>query len=176
MPHYITTHNSSGQAVFSTAIPEQPHIIPMRKDDPNDPSDLTILYTSHQYKADFSTESDITQYTHDRTHGLPPGQITPTNGWGVNIVTLGPGKSPNHRTMTLDVVYVLEGEIELTLDSGEMKVVRKGDSIVQRGTMHHWRNVTPSGGVARLLGVAVAAEESVRIGGRELGTEWHFEK
>ncbi|KAF2158832.1 hypothetical protein M409DRAFT_30704 [Zasmidium cellare ATCC 36951] len=175
MPQYITTHNSSGQAIFSTTVPEEPHRISMRPNDPSDPSDLTILYTSHAFKADLSGESDIQQYSHDRTNGLPPGQICPTNGWGVNIVTLGPGKSPNHRTMTLDVVYILEGEIELTLDSGEQRIVRKGDSIVQRGTMHQWRNVTPDNGVARLLGVAVASEEPVKVGEKELGTEWHFE-
>lgn len=169
MPNYITTHNAEGKAIFSNAIPSEPHKIPLA---PNSPSTLEIVYTSHVPKPDFTTETDLTQYTHDRIHSLPPGQICPPNGFGVNILTLGPGKTANHRTATLDVVYILEGVIELTLDSGEMRVVREGDTVVQRGTMHQWDNVTPGGGLARILGVAVTAKEPFLAGGREVGTEW----
>lgn len=76
--------------------------------------------------------------------------------------------------MTLDTIYVLEGEIELLLDSGEMKVLKAGDTIVQRGTMHQWNNVTPNGGVAKLFGVAVTSKEPIAVGGKELSTEWNF--
>lgn len=175
MPHYITTHNSSGEAIFDTSIPTSAHKISMRPDVPaDDPTGINILYTSHTFRTNLSTTTDLTQYAHDRTNGLPPGTICPKDGFAVSTVTLGPGKSPNHRTMTLDVIYIIEGVIELTLDSGEMRTVRAGDSVVQRGTMHQWNNVTPDGGVARLFGVAVACEDPVRVGGKELSTEWKF--
>ena len=37
---------------------------------------------------------------------------------------------------------MLQGEIELVLDSGETRLLMPGDIVIQRGTMHAWR--TPS--------------------------------
>jgi quercetin dioxygenase-like cupin family protein len=42
---------------------------------------------------------------------------------------------------------VIDGEVELELDDGEVRTIRKGDLVVQRGTVHKWTNVTPNGGV-----------------------------
>jgi mannose-6-phosphate isomerase-like protein (cupin superfamily) len=44
-----------------------------------------------------------------------------------------------HTTDTIDYVLVLEGEIGLELDTGEV-TLRPGDCVVQRGTRHAWRN------------------------------------
>jgi mannose-6-phosphate isomerase-like protein (cupin superfamily) len=44
-----------------------------------------------------------------------------------------------HTTQTIDYVMVLEGEISLELDTGEV-LLRPGDCVVQRGTRHAWRN------------------------------------
>lgn len=44
-----------------------------------------------------------------------------------------------HRTDTIDVVTVLDGEIWLVLESGET-LLRAGDTLVQRGTRHAWSN------------------------------------
>jgi mannose-6-phosphate isomerase-like protein (cupin superfamily) len=44
-----------------------------------------------------------------------------------------------HTTQTVDYVMVLEGEISLELDTGEV-ALRPGDCVVQRGTRHAWRN------------------------------------
>jgi len=46
-----------------------------------------------------------------------------------------------HRTSTLDYVLILEGEIVLELDSSDV-LLRAGDVVVQRATMHAWRNRT----------------------------------
>lgn len=45
-----------------------------------------------------------------------------------------------HRTPTVDVIVVISGEMDLVLDGGETVHVVPGDSVVQRGTMHAWRN------------------------------------
>lgn len=45
-----------------------------------------------------------------------------------------------HRTQSLDYGIVLEGEIELVLDSGDTQLMGRGDVAVQRATMHAWRN------------------------------------
>lgn len=52
-----------------------------------------------------------------------------------------PGMEPDgfHTTDTLDYVMVLEGTIDLELDTGEVRL-GPGDCVVQRGTRHAWRN------------------------------------
>ena len=49
-------------------------------------------------------------------------------------------ESPMHRTETLDVGVVLEGETWLLLDDGSETRVGPGDAVVQRGTNHAWAN------------------------------------
>ena len=62
------------------------------------------------------------------------------------MIDFGPGlESPFHRAMTIDYGVVLEGEFELILDSGESRLMRRGDVSVQRATSHKWRNVTGGG-------------------------------
>lgn len=45
-----------------------------------------------------------------------------------------------HQTATVDLLQILEGELWLLLDSGEETCLRAGDVVVQRGTVHAWRN------------------------------------
>lgn len=45
-----------------------------------------------------------------------------------------------HTTATIDFEIVLEGEIWLELDDGAEVHLRPGDSVVQNGTRHAWRN------------------------------------
>lgn len=45
-----------------------------------------------------------------------------------------------HRTVSVDYGIVLEGEIDLVLDDGVRTTMRKGDVVVQRGTVHLWDN------------------------------------
>lgn len=42
--------------------------------------------------------------------------------------------------MSLDYGIVIEGELEITLDSDESRIMRPGDVSVQRATMNKWRN------------------------------------
>ena len=44
-----------------------------------------------------------------------------------------------HRTETVDYAVVLEGEITLLLDEGDIKLTA-GDVVIQRGTSHAWSN------------------------------------
>jgi quercetin dioxygenase-like cupin family protein len=43
------------------------------------------------------------------------------------------------KTRTLDFCLVLEGEITLVLDTAEVHL-RRGDTVIQRGTNHAWSN------------------------------------
>jgi mannose-6-phosphate isomerase-like protein (cupin superfamily) len=51
------------------------------------------------------------------------------------------GDNPGmHTTNTIDFEYVLSGEVWLELDDGEEVHLRAGDTVVQNGTRHAWRN------------------------------------
>jgi mannose-6-phosphate isomerase-like protein (cupin superfamily) len=49
-----------------------------------------------------------------------------------------------HATRTIDVGVILEGSVELELDSGEVTTLAVGDWYVQNGTRHRWRNASGS--------------------------------
>ncbi|RFU34729.1 hypothetical protein B7463_g1640, partial [Scytalidium lignicola] len=168
MSHYITTHNADGKSVFSKLITEHHEVhIPI--------GTIKNVWSSHEFPMNLSTEADIEQYKHDRANKFFPGdrRICPQSGTATCIINMNPGaESEFHRTMTLDTIVVLEGEIELHLDSGEKQVAKAGDTIVQRGTMHKWVNVTPGGGWARWVAFIQIIEEPLEIGNRTLRSEW----
>jgi quercetin dioxygenase-like cupin family protein len=97
-------------------------------------------------------------------------------GVNLRVLELPPGyESIVHRTVSLDYGVVTEGALELVLDGpgGETRRVERGDLVVQRGTMHAWRN--PSKGEwARVVFVVLDAERLV-VGGRELKEQWGLE-
>jgi quercetin dioxygenase-like cupin family protein len=71
-----------------------------------------------------------------RTLGTAP----PSRGTRFAINTTDPGCSGAfHRTETLDYVIVLDGEIDMELDEGTVRL-RAGDVLIQRGTAHRWTN------------------------------------
>jgi mannose-6-phosphate isomerase-like protein (cupin superfamily) len=69
-----------------------------------------------------------------------------------------PANPGMHRSDTIDFIYVLEGEIVLELDDGRETTLRTGDTAVQNGTRHAWRN--RSGKICRLLVVMAGAKRT----------------
>jgi quercetin dioxygenase-like cupin family protein len=64
-----------------------------------------------------------------------------------------------HRTVSLDYGVVLAGEILLGTEDGKEVRIRTGEVIIQRGTMHSWRN---DGDVTcRILFVMLGADKVV---------------
>ena len=47
---------------------------------------------------------------------------------------------PLHRTITLDYGILISGSLTLILENNERTVLRPGDIVVQRGTLHAWEN------------------------------------
>jgi quercetin dioxygenase-like cupin family protein len=65
---------------------------------------------------------------------------THANGTVFRVISFAPGVHPrNHRTDSIDYAVVISGEIVMDLD-GEEVVLRAGDVLVQRGTIHNWFN------------------------------------
>jgi quercetin dioxygenase-like cupin family protein len=148
---YITTTNSSEQAVLSNEI--APISIWQKI---GSIATFFLGYTTRTFPVSLSSTDDISSYSTDLSS--PPG-LTVSNGTVLRYVDMAPNTiSPMHKTASLDYGIVLEGEIELVLDSGETKLMRRGDVCVQRGTNHASRNVTPNGGWGRMVYVLVSAQ------------------
>ena len=45
-----------------------------------------------------------------------------------------------HQTPTLDVIFVVRGQITIALESGEERILHAGDTYVSHGTNHAWHN------------------------------------
>jgi quercetin dioxygenase-like cupin family protein len=57
------------------------------------------------------------------------------------MISWSPGfEFPMHRSDTIDILFVISGQIELLLDEGST-VLRTGETVVQCGTNHGWRVV-----------------------------------
>jgi mannose-6-phosphate isomerase-like protein (cupin superfamily) len=52
-----------------------------------------------------------------------------------------PGNPGMHTTDSVDYGIVLEGEVWLELDDGRLTQLRQGDTVIQNGTRHAWRNL-----------------------------------
>ena len=66
-------------------------------------------------------------------------QALPEHGTRWRIVTFGPHRAtPMHTTATVDYDLVLDGEITLILDDGEV-ALGAGDAVVVPGVSHGWR-------------------------------------
>jgi Cupin domain len=67
-----------------------------------------------------------------------------------------------HTTVTIDVEYVLSGRVVLELDDGATVELGPGDTVVQNGTRHAWRN--PFDELATLVVVLIGATEARSVG------------
>lgn len=140
---HITTHDQNGKAIFSTRLPE-----PMPQQNVNG-IPFGLAYTSNEFPAQLSADADIKNYEANLT--TPPGLVIST-GTVCRIVDFPPAsESPMHRTVSLDYGVVLEGEVELALDGGEKRIMKRGDVAIQRASNHAWKNITPGDGWARML-------------------------
>ena len=90
----------------------------------------------------------------------PPADNAALTATNEQFPGLGETFDPNvpgmHRSATVDLLYVVEGRCVSELDSGEKIELRAGDTFVQSGTMHAWRN--PFAETCKIIAVIVGAE------------------
>ncbi|GLB08938.1 hypothetical protein AtubIFM57258_004847 [Aspergillus tubingensis] len=128
----ITSHNPEGKGVFITEDHGDHHKIMVRGK-----GVANIIYSTKGNPVDMTDDADVKFAKKNE----PPLHIP--NGSVVRLIDFAPGvESPMHRAVSLDYGIVIEGEVEITLDSGESKIMKPGDISVQRATMHKWRNVS----------------------------------
>ncbi|KAE8150808.1 hypothetical protein BDV25DRAFT_171919 [Aspergillus avenaceus] len=162
---HITTHDANGLATIHSTV--QPPFNPID----NDSMRFSVPFTTAQFPADLNDDADIRAYEGMVAKGTM-GLVSPS-GTVCRVVDFAPAKAGTkglmHRTQSLDFGVVLEGRIEMWLDSGEMRVLEKGDIAVQRGTMHEWRNTSETEWV-RMMFVLQGCRE-VEVGGKVVGED-----
>lgn len=135
LKRFITTHDSSKKAVFSNIVSEDNTF------DPISPGAAFALgYVTKGFPVELNKDADLQVYKPYLEKA--PGLVA-TGGTVLRFVDIEPGMtSPMHRTVSLDYGVVIEGQMELILDSGERRTMNRGDVAIQRGTMHAWRNMS----------------------------------
>lgn len=127
-------HNNKSEAVFSDEVPPDAPIRSVMGGD----MEFSLLHTTSKFPASMNGDKCIEGY---QSYLKTPPVITIPGGTVWRTVDFPPGyTSPIHRTLSLDFGVVLEGEIELLLDSGETRLLKRGDVAVQRGTNHAWED------------------------------------
>lgn len=148
----VTGHDTAGKAIF-------------RSDDllsvepiPSGDAAFSLIWTTASVPADNNDDTD----GRDRDAGLTLNQ-----GSVIRIVDMVPGgTSPMHRSSSIDYGIILSGAVELELDDGAVTTAHAGDIIVQRGTIHLWRNPS-STDICRIVFVLIEAKPRL-VGGTAL--------
>jgi quercetin dioxygenase-like cupin family protein len=122
----VTGHSENGKATFVSDNQFETVVIPTGD------AAMATIWTTTTVPADLNDETDGRE--RDAGTTLKGGSV-------IRIVDMLPNaSSPMHRTNSIDYGIVLSGTIELELENQEIKTLSQGDIIVQRGTIHKWRN------------------------------------
>jgi len=122
----VTGHEKDGTAIFVSDETFEPKVIP------SGDAAMATIWTTETVPADLN----------DLTDGRVRDAGTTLKGGSViRVVDMLPGaQSPFHRSSSIDYGIVISGKIELLLDNDVSKTIGPGEIIVQRGTIHLWRN------------------------------------
>ncbi|KAH0831436.1 hypothetical protein AYO21_06434 [Fonsecaea monophora] len=134
---HIATHDANGKSVYLDSPAQQYFPVP-------NVGGLARSFSVSSVPAKLENDEDVKAYlgTDGPTSWTSPNIVTP-NGVNLLIVDLAPGgSSVMHRTVSIDFSVCVIGEIEHELDGGERVLLKPGDHIVQRGTMHRWHNAS----------------------------------
>ncbi|RMI28828.1 cupin domain-containing protein [Nocardia stercoris] len=146
----VTGHDSKGRSIVVSdsvveAFEASPTALAMR------------LWATDEFPSNNADERDGAQLIE---------AFAPENGTAFYLVDWAPDSEfPAHRTSSIDYGVVLSGELEAVLDGGHIVRLGPGDSIVQCGTMHAWRN--PTGEWTRTAFV-MATSRQLSVDGRAL--------
>ena len=131
---FITGHDAStGETIIQERRPARWHSV--------DSGGMTfnVPFTTSEFPVSMNGDADL--HKHDEKLNSGKLGIVSANGTVLRFVDFSPGfESMMHRTQSLDFGIVVEGSIELILDSGERQLLQRGDLCVQRGTNHAWKN------------------------------------
>ncbi len=102
---------------------------------------MAVVYTTSSPLPILDGDADLRAHEEKLSSGLG---LVSAHGSVLRCVDLAPGYACDaHRTKSLDYGIVVEGSVDMVLESGVTRLSR-GDVVVQRATMHLWRNPSPT--------------------------------
>ncbi len=139
----VTGHHETGTTIFTVDEELQTVVIP------SGDAAMATIWTTETVPADCNDETD----------GRFRDAGTTLNGGSViRVVDMLPGaSSPMHRSSSIDYGIVMSGNIELELENGLFKSIGEGEIIVQRGTIHKWRNPSKTE-ICRIIFILIEAK------------------
>ncbi len=147
---FITGHNNEGLSIIESTRSES---LPVRTQD--DGFAITFCYATQGFPVQLANDQDLSTY--DMFKENPPGIVVP-NGSAARLVDIPPGyTSAMHRSISVNYNVVIEGEVHIIMDSGEKRLLKRGDSVVQRAVNHAWANASNTQW-ARITAVSFPAE------------------
>ncbi|KAK3723481.1 hypothetical protein LTR37_001733 [Vermiconidia calcicola] len=150
---FITKYNDKGTAEFAGNRDET-----INWHDVGGIKNYALGYTTTTSPVNIADDADIS--TFDQHLVRKPGMVIP-GGAICRYVDFAPGvTSPMHRTISVDFGVVIEGQMESKLDSGETRLMNRGDLMVMRAALHEWRNPSKTEW-ARMLFVLLDAEAPI---------------
>lgn len=159
---YITAHNKEGKAVFSSKFADESEMKPN-----SDGIAFALSYTTKGFPVSMDNDEDLDVYGHYLNN--TPGLVV-SGGTVLRHVDIPPAtECTMHRTVSLDYGCVLEGEVELLLDSGEKRTMKRGDVAIQRGTMHQWINHSKTEWTRMLF--VLQESKPLKVAGETFGEE-----
>ena len=148
----VTGHTKDGTAIFSSDDTFETQPIPTGD------AAMSLIWTTATVPADLNDHVDGRR----REAG-----VTLLGGSVIRVVDMLPGaQSPFHRSSSIDYGIVISGQVELELDNKAAKTLRPGSIIVQRGTIHLWRNPSQTE-ICRIVFVLTEAKP-FEVGGKPL--------
>jgi len=139
----VTGHTTEGTAIFTSDEEFETVIIP------SGDAAMSTLWTTASVPADCNDTIDGAK--RDAGTTLKGGSV-------IRIVDMLPGaSSPLHRTDSIDYGIIISGEIELELENKVSKKIGAGEIIIQRGTLHKWRNPSETE-ICRIVFVLIEAK------------------
>jgi quercetin dioxygenase-like cupin family protein len=155
----VTGHTADGKATVQ--IDDVAPTRPPR--DVNSPNQVAQVWTTEGFPVSNDDQSE--------DGGMREVGITQSGGSVFRVVSFGPGNPDmNHRTDSIDYAVVMSGEIDMELDGGESVHLEAGDVLVQRGTIHNWKN---RGTEPCLIAFILISAKPVEAGGNVLAATMH---
>ncbi|KAH8103464.1 hypothetical protein BXZ70DRAFT_732471 [Cristinia sonorae] len=161
----ITGHDSTGQPVIVRDEVVEPKFWA--------PGSINGVYDLYRVDDIPASNSELQEEWVDTIARSPPGPaglISP-NGATFRVFDYAPGASVfMPRTESLDFGIIMQGGVVLELDGNKSTTLKQGDVVIQRGTLHAWKNAYADQWT-RIYWVVVGAKP-VEVNGKLLGTDW----
>ncbi|KAK7946188.1 uncharacterized protein PG986_010509 [Apiospora aurea] len=159
---FVTGHNEEGKAIVHSH-----EDISWRAYDENRLA-FSVVYTTSETPPDLNGDKDVLIHQGVMESGKL-GLVNP-GGSVLRYVDFEPGyRCGMHRIQSLDYGIVMEGSIQMVLDSGEIHDLKRGDVAIQRATQHQWVNKSETEW-ARMLFVLQECQP-LYVGGQEFGED-----